>query len=213
MTTLWFAAAIVFAYAVGSISFAVIFSKIFAHKDVRDFGSGSAGMTNVIRAIGILPGLLTFVFDALKGFVACYAAKSWFFPLAFSQDSEWCIYGAYICGAICMLGHMFPLFFSFKGGKGVATSVGIFAVCCPYAIIAGLIVFILCFIISRIISLSSLIATVTVFVGVLLWHNDSVMLWPQLLLTAFMCALVFIKHKDNIIRLSRGEEKKLKAKK
>ena len=213
MTVLWVLAAIIFAYIVGSISFAVIFSKAFANKDVREFGSGSAGMTNVIRAVGVLPGALTFVCDALKGFVACYAAKNLFFPLAFSADNAWCIYGAYICGAVCMLGHMYPLFFGFKGGKGVATSVGIFSVCCPYAIIAGLCVFIICFIISRIISLSSLIATVTVFVGVVLWHDDSVMLWPQLLLTLFMCVLVFLKHKDNIIRLSRGEEKKLKAKK
>ncbi len=213
MTALWIAAAIVFSYAVGSISFAVIFSKAFANKDVRNFGSGSAGMTNVIRAVGVLPGALTFVCDALKGFVACYAAKNLFFPLAFSENSAFCVYGAYICGAVCMLGHMYPLFFGFKGGKGVATSVGIFAVCCPFAIIAGLLVFIVCVLISKIVSLSSLIATVTVFVGVLLSHNDSVLLWPQLLLTLFMCALVFLKHKDNIIRLSRGEEKKLKAKK
>lgn len=213
MTALWIAAAIVFSYAVGSISFAVIFSKAFANKDVRNFGSGSAGMTNVIRAVGVLPGALTFVCDALKGFVACYAAKNLFFPLAFSENSAFCVYGAYICGAVCMLGHMYPLFFGFKGGKGVATSVGIFAVCCPFAIIAGLLVFIVCVLISKIVSLSSLIATVTVFVGVFLWHDGSVLFWPQLLLTLFMCALVFLKHKANIIRLSRGEEKKLKAKK
>ncbi len=213
MTAVWILAAVIFSYAVGSISFAVIFSKAFAHRDVRDFGSGSAGMTNVIRAIGVLPGILTFVCDALKGFVVCYAAKNFFFANAFGADSAFCIYGAYLCGAICMLGHMYPLFFGFKGGKGVATSVGIFAVCCPLAIIAGLSVFVLCVLISKIVSLSSLIATVTVGVGVALWHTDAALAWPQIVLTVLMCILVFVKHKDNIVRLSRGEEKKLKARK
>ena len=138
-------AAVITSYLLGSISFGVIFSKLFAKKDVREYGSGSAGMTNVMRAIGLLPGVLTFVFDAFKGFAACYLAKYTFFPLAnYFSNGEWYtepIYGAYLCGLVCMLGHMFPLFFRFKGGKGVATSVGIFAVCCPWAIIAGLAIF------------------------------------------------------------------------
>lgn len=217
MVLVYILLAVLVSYLLGSISFGVIFSKIFAKKDVREYGSGGSGMTNVMRAIGLLPGILTFVFDALKGFVACHLAMRTFFPLAhYFSGGEWYtepLYGAYLCGLVCMLGHMFPVFFRFKGGKGVATSVGIFAVCCPWAIVAGLLVFILSVIFSRIVSLSSLIATVTVGVGVVIWHTRGYSFWVQALLTFAMCALVFFKHKDNIVRLSKGEEKRLSVKK
>lgn len=220
MSVVFILAAVVLSYLLGSISFGVIFSKLFSKKDVREYGSGSSGMTNVMRAVGVLPGLLTFLFDALKGVAACVAAKYWLFPLANgasapSFDSTLIdpVYGAYLCGLICMVGHMFPLFFGFKGGKGVAVSVGIFAVCCPKAIIAGLLVFIICVLVCKIVSLSSLIATVTVGVGVALWHTKELLMWPQLVLTVLMCALVFIKHKDNIVRLIHGEEKRLVVRK
>lgn len=217
MAVFYIVLAVVTSYLFGSISFGVIFSKLFVKKDVRDYGSGGSGMTNVMRSVGILPGLLTFVFDALKGFAACYLAKEVFFPLAlyFSNGQWWSepVYGAYLCGLICMVGHMFPLFFGFKGGKGVATSVGIFAVCCPYAIITGLTVFILCVIISRIVSLSSLIATVSVGVGVIIWHTPEYNAAIQIVLALLMCGLVFFKHKDNIVRLIKGEEKRLVVRK
>lgn len=204
----------VFAYAVGSVSFAVIFSKAFVHRDVREMGSGNAGMTNVMRAVGVLPGILTFVCDALKGFIACGFAKYIIMP-AVQTDIWWInpVYMAYACGVLCMLGHAFPVFFGFKGGKGVATSVGIFAVCCPFAIVSGLVVFILGVLITRIVSLSSLIATVTVVSGVAVFYNESEPLWPALILSVIMGAFVFLKHKDNIVRLSKGEEKRLKIKK
>ena len=220
MKVVFVLAAVVLSYLLGSISFGVIFSKLFSKKDVRDYGSGGSGMTNVMRAIGVLPGLLTFVFDALKGAVACAAAKYWLFPLAAAASGVSLgsslidpVYGAYLCGVLCMVGHMFPLFFGFKGGKGVATSVGIFAVCCPKAIIAGLLVFAVCVLCCRIVSLSSLIATVTVGVGVAFWHTKELLFWPQFGLTLIMCALVFIKHKDNIVRLIHGEEKRLVVRK
>lgn len=204
----------VFAYAIGSVSFAVIFSKAFAHRDVREMGSGNAGMTNVMRAIGVLPGILTFVCDALKGFIACGFAKYIIMPTV--ETNIWWInpvYVSFLCGALCMLGHVFPVFFGFKGGKGVATSVGIFAVCSPFAIIAGLTVFVLGVLITRIVSLSSLIATVTVVSCVAVFYNNSCPLWPAMLLSVVMGVMVFAKHKDNIVRLLKGEEKKLKIKK
>lgn len=203
-----------FAYAVGSVSFAVIFSKAFVKRDVREMGSGNAGMTNVMRAVGVLPGILTFLCDALKGFVACGMAKYIIMP-SVQTDIWWInpVYMAYLCGMLCMLGHAFPVFFGFKGGKGVATSVGIFFVCCPLAITVGLIVFVLGVLITRIVSLSSLIATVTVVTGVALIYDESVPAWPAVLLSVIMGLFVFIKHKDNIVRLIKGEEKKLKIKK
>lgn len=207
------------AYLIGSVSFAVIFSKIFTGKDVRDSGSGNAGATNTLRTVGVLPGLLTFLFDAIKGFAACYVGKTVFEYIYSSYQSEIFtpIYGAYLCCVMVMIGHIFPVFFGFKGGKAVACSVGTFAVCCPIAIILGLCGFAVSLIISKIVSLSSLIATVIVvgtsaiyqFVGSGVNYN----IIPVILLSLIAGYIVFIKHKENIKRLIKGEEKKIFSRK
>ena len=201
------AAAVVIAYFLGSINFAVIFANAFLKKDVRELGSGNAGTTNVMRTAGFLPGALTFVCDALKGFAACFIGKMLFIH-ACPDTIPW-IYVAYMCGVACMLGHIFPIFFGFKGGKGVATSVGIFAVCCPIAIIIGLTVFALMVLLTKIVSLSSLIATVTVISLSIVFYNSDANIALPAVLSISMGAIVFLKHKDNIKRLVKGEEKKI----
>ena len=202
------------AYLIGSISFAVIFSKLFSKEDIRSKGSGNAGTTNVMRSVGLLPGLLTFVFDALKGFVACKAGELIFDYISKNSDAVWAapVYGAYICGVACMLGHVFPVFFGFKGGKGVATSVGIFLVCCPIAIITGLAVFALGLLVCRIVSLSSLIATIVVVVMSAIFAASGVNILPQIIMSVIMGIIVFLKHSSNIKRLLAGEEKKITVK-
>lgn len=200
-------AAVVIAYLLGSINFAVIFANAFLKKDVRELGSGNAGTTNVMRTAGFLPGALTFVCDALKGFAACFIGKMLFIH-AYPDTIPW-IYVAYMCGVACMLGHVFPIFFGFKGGKGVATSVGIFAVCCPIAIIIGLTVFALMVLLTKIVSLSSLIATVTVISLSLVFYDSDANIALPAVLSISMGAIVFLKHKDNIKRLIKGEEKKI----
>lgn len=201
------AAAVVIAYFLGSINFAVIFANAFLKKDVRELGSGNAGTTNVMRTAGFLPGALTFVCDALKGFAACFIGKMLFIH-AYPDTIPW-IYVAYMCGVACMLGHIFPIFFGFKGGKGVATSVGIFAVCCPIAIVIGLTVFALMVLLTKIVSLSSLIATVTVISLSIVFYNSDANIALPAVLSISMGAIVFLKHKDNIKRLIKGEEKKI----
>lgn len=204
---IWSVLSVLVAYLFGSISFAVIFTKIFVKTDVRESGSGNAGTTNVMRVGGFLPGMLTFLCDALKGFVACFVGKTVFFHALASE--EWAVYGAFICGVACMLGHVFPLFFQFKGGKGIATSVGIFAVCCPIAIIIGLTVFAICVLSTKIVSLSSMIATVTVVSLTMVFNNQNAEFLPQALLALTMGVIVVIKHKENIKKLINGTEKKL----
>lgn len=215
MLFFWILLTIVVAYFIGSINFAVIYSKAFIHKDVRDFGSGNAGMTNVLRVVGPVAGTLTFICDALKGLAAGIIAKYVFSVLQAFYGAEWLnpVYGAFICGLACMIGHIYPVFFGFKGGKGVAVSVGIFAVCCPIAIISGLVCFLIVLAISRIISISSLLATIVVVSVSIIFNDSTALLWPQAVCTVLMGALVFIKHRENIVRLSRGEEKKLTVKK
>lgn len=200
-------AAVVIAYFLGSINFAVIFANAFLKKDVRELGSGNAGTTNVMRTAGFLPGALTFICDALKGFAACFIGKMLFIH-AYPDTIPW-IYVAYMCGVACMLGHVFPIFFGFKGGKGVATSVGIFAVCCPIAIVIGLTVFALMVLLTKIVSLSSLIATVTVISLSIVFYNFDANIALPAVLSISMGVIVFLKHKDNIKRLVKGEEKKI----
>ena len=205
---------VIAAYLIGSISFAIIFSNAFMKKDVRSMGSGNAGTTNVMRNGGFLPGALTFVCDALKGFVASFMGKLIFEYIMENTDAIWAqpIYGAYICDTACMLGHVFPIFFQFKGGKGVATSVGIFSVCCPIAIISGLAVFALVTITSKYVSLASIIATVTVVVLSIILYNKSASIIPQIVFIVIMGAIVILKHKENIKRLLAGTESKVGSK-
>lgn len=208
---------VIAAYLIGSINFAVIFTKLFTKRDVRDFGSGNAGATNVMRVGGFWPGTLTFLCDALKGYAACMLGKLIFEYIGNNEPAVWAlpIYGAYICGVACMLGHVFPIFFKFRGGKGVATSVGIFAVCCPIAIISGLACFALLLLISKIVSLSSLAATIVVVgLSVILAKTDGgAHIIPQIIMSVAMGTIVYTKHIGNIKRLIKGEEKKIGRKK
>lgn len=198
------------AYLFGSINFAVIFSKVFAKKDVREFGSGNAGMTNVLRTFGILPGFLTFLFDVLKAYAACYIGKNIIFNYIaqnYAESGILAVYGAFFCGVFCMLGHVFPVFFQFKGGKAVAVSVGIFAVADWRAILIVLAVFVIVLLISRIISVSSLTATACMPFCIAFLPHNSGELWINLSLTLIMVAIIYIKHIENIKRLIKGEEK------
>lgn len=199
------------AYLIGSINFAVIFAKAFMKRDVRELGSGNAGATNVMRNAGVLPGVLTFLCDALKGFVACYMGSIIFEYIGQSgAELGKGIVGAYLCGTACMLGHVFPFFFGFRGGKGAATSVGIFLVCCPVAIISALGVFILTVIISKYVSLGSVLGAATVVVLAIIFADSTAPLYPQIILSTCMGIIVISKHKDNIKRLINGTESKIK---
>jgi len=203
--------ALIVAYLLGSVNFAVIIGKIFLGKDVRKEGSGNAGATNVLRSAGIIPGLLTFLFDAFKGFLACFIGKQIFEYL--SSSVEWDMYnpsvGGYLCLVCVMLGHVFPIFFGFKGGKAVAVSVGTYAVCCYPAILLGLLAFVVVLLISRMVSLSSLVATVTVVGSSIVFMDFSTPFIPQIICTLLAGTIVFVKHKENIIRLKNGTEKKM----
>ncbi len=201
---------VILAYLLGSISFAVILSKLFLKKDVREMGSGNAGTTNVMRTGGFKLGALTFLGDVLKGFIACIVGKL-VFKAVFENGDKWAVYGAFLCGVACMIGHVFPIFFQFKGGKGIATSVGIFAVCCWPAILIGLAVFALGVLITRIVSASSIAAAVTVVGCTMIFSyiNEFALFWPQAVLSIAMGVLVISKHSANIKRLLNGTEKKL----
>ena len=203
--------AVIAAYLIGSVNFAVIFTKIFAHKDVRTVGSGNAGTTNTFRAAGKKVGILTFICDFSKGTLSSFLGKI-IFQYLFSVTANPMykpIYGAYICGLACMIGHILPLFFEFKGGKGVATGAGIYLSFCPIATLIGLGVFAVCLLISKTVSVSSLIATVSVVVSSLIMFDRGCLFLPQLIMSALIGLIIFYKHKDNIRRIINGEERKV----
>ena len=124
----------VIAYLLGSISFSIIFTKLFSHKqDIRTMGSGNAGATNVLRSVGPKAAICTFIFDFAKGILSVFIGRQLFaYMTTFTSiegigSGELIQYGAYIAGFCCAMGHIFPIFFGFKGGKGVLTSWAIIA--------------------------------------------------------------------------------------
>ena len=214
MTYLYIALVIIVAYLLGSINFAVVFSKIFMKQDVRELGSGNAGTTNIMRTGGFKLGAITFLGDVLKGLIACALGKFICYNVL-DKSIEWAVYGAFLCGLACMLGHVFPIYFQFKGGKGIATSVGIFAICCWPAIVIGLAIFALSVWITKIVSISSILAAITVVTCTMIFSyiNDPALFWPQAILAIAMGVLVIAKHGSNIKRLLNGTEKKLTVRK
>ena len=214
---------IVISYLLGSINFAVIVSKIFTREDVRNMGSGNAGMTNVIRSVGLLPGIITFLGDFLKGVAAPVIGKYLLFPIVFESAPEGIAtylsptYGLYICGFFCIIGHAYPIFFGFRGGKGVSTSIAVLY--CINWVVATfvLLTFLTIFLITKIISIGSIVGAFEFSVFNLLINMKTDLSMGEfvyiIILSVATSLVVILKHKQNIIRLHRGEEKQLSSRK
>jgi acyl phosphate:glycerol-3-phosphate acyltransferase len=197
LSLLWIPVA---AYLLGSIPFGVLLAKIFGGSDVRAVGSGNIGATNVARAAGPLAGILTLLFDVAKGAVAVWLAGR------FSNDSAaWVT----IAGLAALIGHCFPVWLRFRGGKGVATAAGVFGVLCPYALVGALLLFIVVFAFWRYVSLASISAAAAMPLLVyFLWAPGHA---PPLVVTFGALAsavLIVFKHDANIQRLVQGKEPK-----
>ncbi|MBA7480994.1 Glycerol-3-phosphate acyltransferase [subsurface metagenome] len=213
-----FAPAVIGAYLLGSIPFGLLIAK--AHgKDLRSIGSGNIGATNVSRALGRKWAYLCFGLDVLKGMVPMLATLSLTRPLSTQSQTEkvillwlWLAVG---CAAI--LGHIFPIYVKFRGGKGVATSFGValglwpyYTICASFAVAIWVVVVL----IWRYVSLASIGASVTFPVVLLLaiiltpgW--DFVNLWPLLIAATAIPLMVIIRHRENIKRLLAGTESKI----
>ena len=203
-----FALILAFAYLLGSIPFGLVLTKLAGHGDIRAIGSGNIGATNVLRTGSKKLAALTMVLDGVKGAVAVLIAEQILFPDAASKaDTNHVQDILGIVGLCAMMGHMFPVWLKFKGGKGVATASGIIT---AVAWKTGLCVsgtWIAVIALTRISSLAALVAAAMFPVyGILL---DHVMSLPFLAL----CPLVIWKHRANIQRLIKGEEPKIGSKK
>ena len=188
------------AYFLGSIPFGLIFAKLFAGSDIRKSGSGNIGATNVARVAGPAAGILTLVLDTAKG-----AAAVWLAGRLTDQNSM----AMTLAGVVALLGHCFPVWLKLKGGKGVATALGVFLMLAPLAALGALLVFILVCLTWRYVSLGSVSAAAAMpLLMYFLWAPGHA---PPLVVdfgTLFASALVIFKHDANLQRLADGTEPK-----
>ena len=190
------------AYLIGSIPFGYLIVKLARGADVRQTGSGGTGATNVSRRAGKLAGVATLLLDALKGLVAVFLAAKWCnqFQLDW-RIADWIIVSA---GIAAIIGHMFPVWLGFRGGKGVATAVGVFLLIAPHALFLPGLVFLLVVAETKYVSLGSILAAALLPLNV--WLTGPTV--PELTGAVAAALLIIFAHRANIRRLIRGTESK-----
>ena len=191
----------IIAYFIGSIPFGYLIVRATRGRDVRETGSGGTGATNVSRSAGRAAGIVTLVLDALKGFVAIQVARmlvNGFEPTL----ANWLVAAA---GFAALLGHIFPVWLEFRGGKGVATGAGVFLALAPVAVVCAGVVFVVVVWIRKLVSLGSLAGAVTI--PVYIWFRSM----PGEVLAASVggACLIIFAHRGNIVRIWRGTESRI----
>lgn len=190
-------ALIILCYLIGSIPFSFIFSKLVGGIDIRKRGSHNVGATNALRTAGLKVALLALAGDLLKGVAACWIG-------ALSGNAAIMA----LCAAAAVVGHCWPVFLGLKGGKGVATSAGIILYLSPSIFIALLAIFLLVVILTKYVSLGSILAAASLPVWALVFHQP----WPLVLMCVFIAVLVIARHHENIRKLINGTEAKFTQK-
>jgi glycerol-3-phosphate acyltransferase PlsY len=191
--------ALLAAYLLGSLSFAVIVSRVAGLADPRSYGSGNPGATNVLRSGSKPAALATLALDALKGYVPVWAALAWGPALGLTATT------ACLMGLAAFLGHLWPVFFRFQGGKGVATAAGALMAINPFLGLATLLSFVIILAFSRYVSLASVVAAVFApFYQLLIWGGGA-----PLLAIVPMALLLVWRHEPNIRRLLAGTESRV----
>lgn len=196
-------------YLLGSLNFGIILTWLFVKKDIRTMGSGNTGMTNVLRSVGSLAGALTGFGDFAKG-AAAILFGSWLARLVAIDVNI----GSWLAAVFVLVGHLYPVFYNFKGGKAVMTSAGVILVLNPVIFLFGMILFLVIFLFSRIVSLSALVTAcaLPVISWAVCFFSGQEWVFPTVF-SALIAILLSITLRDNIVRLRKGEEKKLVVKK
>lgn len=216
------------AYLISSVNTSIIVTRIVKHEDIRKLGSGNAGFTNVLRCVGKVPAIITFVGDFLKGVVSILVP--YLLTLGWDGNNQMMQRELlmYVAGMFAVLGHMFPIYYKFKGGKGVVTTASVMVLTDWRVLVLELVVFAVFFVITKTISKCSLLcAAAYPFLSAglrLLDNNPSVLTLAPVapVTTAFIVSVfvmtfiiglaVIVKHKDNIKRILDGTEKKITSK-
>ncbi len=195
------------AYLIGSIPCSLLLAKGVKGIDLRQHGSGNVGATNVARTMGWNWGAVALLLDALKGLLPVLLL-----PRAIAMATEAASHQAVLCGLAAVIGHTAPVWLKFKGGKGVATGLGVAALLAPWATLIAFIVFAVSFAARRIVSLGSILAAVTFSVTVLAmsWPKPFASdRWSLSLFAIAVPGMIILRHASNIGRLIRGEEQPL----
>lgn len=222
LETSWWALLLtaVLSYLLGSISFAILITRRYAHRDIRDFGSGNAGATNVLRSQGVWPAVWTTLGDLAKS-IASVLIGYWLVHISLVMSGynhemiKYEMVGKYLAGVCCILGHLYPLYFGFRGGKGVMTSLGMMLILDWRAALCCLLAFGITVAISRMVSLGSVIAGLllpffTLFFAYVVDGQRSVtVLWVCGAMTALIALILVVKHIPNLRRIRQGTESKL----
>jgi glycerol-3-phosphate acyltransferase PlsY len=207
MMSIYSISAVLLAYLFGSIPSAVWIGQAFYGVDVREYGSGNAGATNVFRVLGKKAGLVVMTMDILKGFTATKLAYFIGLSVTGPQDSSQFINYQLALGLTAVVGHLFPVFAGFRGGKGVATLFGmILAVNYPAALLCVL-VFVVVLLVTKYVSLSSICAGFTFPLGIIFIFHSTIK--TEVLYSMCVCVLVLVTHQKNLERLLKGKESKV----
>lgn len=197
-------------YAFANINFAIVFSKLFKKSDVRDYGSGNAGTTNMFRVYGLRMGTLTFICDTMKG-VACVLLAKLIFKNCGELEATT---AGYIGGLFAVLGHVFPAYYRFRGGKGVATSIGVTFSLQPLFALCLVIPCIVIVLVSDRVSVMSLILALFMIVwSWVAWYFGVDRIYSYIdafccLITTVSYGVVIFAHRLNIVRIFTGQEKR-----
>jgi len=181
-------------FLLGSIPTAYLISKIFYNIDIRKYGSHNPGATNVWRVLGKLPGIITFIFDFSKGFFPVFISIKLF--------SDAGSYIPVISGFLAILGHIWTPFLSFRGGKGVATNLGVFFGLNPLAAIISLTVFVIVLFITKLVALGSISAAITLPIVLFILKEQLIIKYISIILAV----VIIIRHKSNITKIIKGTE-------
>lgn len=194
---------LIFSYLIGAFPSGLIIGKLFFKKDIRQYGSGNTGATNSFRVLGRPAGFIVTFLDIFKGFITV------FFPLWFPVHADGVISTFFtnglIVGLFAILGHVYPIYLKFNGGKAVATSAGVVLGVNPILLLILAIIFFSVLKIFKYVSLSSIIAAISCVIGSIIIHD-----YILLAVSGIVSIILIIRHKSNIVRIFKGEEPKIK---
>lgn len=194
---------LILSYLIGAFPSGLIIGKLFFKKDIRQYGSGNTGATNSFRVLGRPAGFIVTFLDIFKGFITV------FFPLWFPVHADGVISTFFtnglIVGLFAILGHVYPIYLKFNGGKAVATSAGVVLGVNPILLLILAIIFFSVLKIFKYVSLSSIIAAISCVIGSIIIHDHIL-----LAVSGIVSIILIIRHKSNIVRIFKGEEPKIK---
>lgn len=194
---------LILSYLIGAFPSGLIIGKLFFKKDIRQYGSGNTGATNSFRVLGRPAGFIVTFLDIFKGFITV------FFPLWFPVHADGVISTFFtnglIVGVFAILGHVYPIYLKFNGGKAVATSAGVVLGVNPILLLILAIIFFSVLKIFKYVSLSSIIAAISCVIGSIIIHD-----YILLAVSGIVSIILIIRHKSNIVRIFKGEEPKIK---